>query len=118
MVKYQCHATVESSSGRTVSYGEFSYLGECEKFYLELGHRFYANDEIKHYGNDAEGHRYYLTVDDKKTLVEYVRKCAIESNADLTNKTDEQIVTFALSYLGANIEDAIEAGLTEVGNTV
>lgn len=116
MNKFQCHAKIENENGRTVAYKECNTLAECERFYLELGHNFYANDEIKHYGNDAEGHRYYLDVDDNKSMLVYVRKCASESGEDLANKSDGEIILFALSYLGANIDEAIEAGLTEVGN--
>ena len=46
-------------------------------------------------------------------LVGYVRSAAKEDDIDLSNKTDEEIENFALAFLGANIEDAILAGLAE-----
>jgi len=112
-VKYECHATIEGGEDgtlRTSAYRECFSLAECERFYLELGHKFYTNDEIKHCGNDAEGHRYYLDIDDKKNMLNYVRTVA--KNADVyLNKSDNDLILFALAYMGANIEDAKLSGL-------
>jgi len=49
-------------------------------------------------------------------MVFYARKCARDAGTFLAEKTDEGIIKFALSYLGANIDDAIESGLAETGN--
>jgi len=46
-------------------------------------------------------------------LVTYVRECARNAGSDLSGKTDDEIIRFALSYLGANIEDAVISGLTQ-----
>ena len=111
--KYECHATIEGGQDgtlRTSAYSEFLTLGECEKFYLELGHNFYANDEIKH-SLTGETHSYWLNVDDKKSMLNYVRTMA--KNADIhLNKSDNDLILFALAYMGANIEDANLSGLT------
>ena len=111
----RCHATIESMNGRTVAYHECKDIAECERFYLELGHKFYANDEIKHVLGSDGVHGYYLTVDDEKSMIRYVRIMA-NSNGIYTGRTDEQIVLFALAYLGANIEDANLSGLELAGS--
>jgi hypothetical protein len=113
----RCHATIESMNGRTVAYHECKDILECEKFYLELGHNFYANDEIKHSQDVPNGiHDYWLTVDDKKSMLAYVRTMAKNANGYLDDKTDEEIILFGLSYLGANIQDARLSGLELAGS--